>query len=38
MKPVKLIGAVGATFAPGKDERGIYSHNSYKTGETPTYE
>jgi hypothetical protein len=36
MKPVKLIGADGATFAPGKDERRICSHNSYKTRERPT--
>jgi hypothetical protein len=33
MKPVKLIGVGGATFAPGKGDRRIQSHNSYKTGE-----
>jgi hypothetical protein len=38
MKPVKLIGAGDATFAPGKAERRIYSHNSYKTGGAPTYD
>jgi len=34
MKPVKLVEAAGATFAPGKNERCIYSHNSYKARET----
>jgi hypothetical protein len=38
MKPVKLTGAGGSTFAPGKDERRVYSHNSYRTGEAPTYD
>jgi hypothetical protein len=32
MKPVKLICVGGATFAPSKDERRVYSHNSYKRG------
>jgi hypothetical protein len=31
MKPVKLIGVGGATFAAGKGERRVYSHNGYKT-------
>ena len=36
MKPVKLIGAGGATFAAGKDNAAstAYSDNSYKTEET----
>lgn len=36
MKPVKLIGAGSATFAPGKDECRVYNHNSYTTRERPT--